>query len=120
MQLFDCTLRDGGNVLGNGFPADLTVMMIDGLIRNGIRFIEYGNASGMGAYEGDGKSAPLTDAEYLDLAAPFLGKAELGMFVGVKHATEPNVALAAEKGLDFLRIGANAGDGERPGKASGW
>lgn len=42
MQLFDCTLRDGGNVLGNGFPADLTVMMIDGLIRNGIRFIEYG------------------------------------------------------------------------------
>ena len=34
MQLFDCTLRDGGNVLGNGFPADLTVMMIDGLIRN--------------------------------------------------------------------------------------
>ena len=29
MQLFDCTLRDGGNVLGNGFPADLTVMMID-------------------------------------------------------------------------------------------
>lgn len=48
MQLFDCTLRDGGNVLGNGFPADLTVMMIDGLIRNGIRFIEYGNASGHG------------------------------------------------------------------------
>ena len=113
MQLFDCTLRDGGNVLGNGFPADLTVMMLDGLIRNGIRFIEYGNASGMGAYEGDGKIAPLTDAEYLDLAVPFLGKAELGMFVGVKHATEQNIALAAEKGLGFLRIGANAGDGEK-------
>ena len=73
MQLFDCTLRDGGNVLGNGFPADLTVMMIDGLIRNGIRFIEYGNASGMGAYEGDGKSAPLTDGECVVLAAPFRG-----------------------------------------------
>ena len=27
MKIMDCTMRDGANVLGNGFPEDLTVMM---------------------------------------------------------------------------------------------
>ena len=112
MQLLDCTLRDGGNVLGNGFPADLTVMMLEGLIKSNITLIEYGNAYGVGAYEADGKTAPLTDIEYMDLAAPYLNKAEIGMFIGVKNTTEENIALAAGKGMKFLRIGANAGDGD--------
>lgn len=88
-------------------------MMIDGLIRNGIRFIDTAMPAAWAHMKATAERAAMTDAEYLDLAAPFLGKAELGMFVGVKHATEPNVALAAEKGLDFLRIGANAGDGAK-------
>jgi 4-hydroxy-2-oxovalerate aldolase len=112
MQLFDCTLRDGGNVLGNGFPGDLTVMMLQGLLDNNITRIEFGNAYGIGAYEADGKTAPLTDREYLDLAQPFLPRGEIGMFVGVKNAVEKNIALAASKGMKFLRIGANAGDGD--------
>ena len=31
MKIMDCTMRDGANVLGNGFPKDLTVMMLKGL-----------------------------------------------------------------------------------------
>jgi 4-hydroxy-2-oxovalerate aldolase len=111
MQLFDCTLRDGGNVLGNGFPGDLTVMILQGLLDNNITQIEYGNAYGIGAYEADKKTAPLTDSEYLDLAQPFLSRGQIGMFIGVKNTTEKNIALAASKGMKFLRIGANAGDG---------
>ena len=110
MRLFDCTLRDGGNVLGNGFPRDLTLMMLHGLLDNGITAIEYGNAYGIGAYEADGKTAPLTDFEYLDLAQPFLSRGDIGMFIGVKNATEKNIALAASKGMKFLRLGANAGE----------
>ena len=112
MKLFDCTLRDGGNVLGNGFTKELTVMMFEGLLANSITLIEFGNAYGIGAYEADKKTAPLTDEEYLELAQPFLSRGEIGMFVGVKNATEKNVALAASKGMKFLRIGANAGDGD--------
>ena len=112
MRLLDCTLRDGGNVLGNGFPKDLTLMMLEGLLNNGITLIEYGNAYGIGAYEADGKIAPLNDLEYLKLAKPFLNKGEIGMFVGVKNAVEKNIALAAEHGMKFLRIGENAGDGK--------
>ena len=51
MRFMDCTLRDGSNVLGKGFPADLTVLMLRGLIENGIKVIEYGNAGGIGNSE---------------------------------------------------------------------
>jgi 4-hydroxy-2-oxovalerate aldolase len=112
MELLDCTLRDGGNVLGNGFPGDLTVMILKGLLDNNITLIEYGNAYGIGAYEGDGKIAPLKDTEYLDLAQPYLSRGEIGMFIGVKNTGEQNIALAASRGMKFLRIGANAGDGD--------
>jgi 4-hydroxy-2-oxovalerate aldolase len=112
MQLFDCTLRDGGNVLGNGFPGELTCMILQGLLDNNITRIEFGNAYGIGAYEADGKTAPLTDMEYLKLAQPFLPRGEIGMFVGIKNAVEKNIALAASMGMKFLRIGANAGDGK--------
>jgi len=105
-------MRDGGNVLGNGFPKDLTVMMLEGLLANGITTIEFGNAYGIGAYEANQKTAPLTDLEYLNLAQPYLSRGDIGMFIGVKNTSEENIALAASKGMKFLRIGENAGDGK--------
>ena len=42
MKIMDCTLRDGANVLGNGFPEDLTVLILNGLTENGVSVIEYG------------------------------------------------------------------------------
>ena len=113
MQLFDCTLRDGGNVLGNGFTAELTTMMIQGLVENGIPYIEYGNANGIGAYEDLNKNNALTDEEYLALAAPWKDKAKLGMFMLASCATQERVEAAAKAGLSFLRVGAKAGDGAK-------
>jgi len=112
MRLLDCTLRDGANIVGKGFSAELTKSMIEGLINNGITFIEYGNAYGIGSYENANSIAPLTDVEYLDLGEPYFGKAEIGMFMGAKNASEKYISLAASKGLHFLRIGENAGDGK--------
>lgn len=108
----DCTLRDGGNVVGNGFSASLTKMMIEGLIGSGIRIIEMGNAKGLGA-SAKGSPAPVSDDEYLDLIHPYLGDAEIGMFLNLKRFEAENVARAAEKGIGFLRLGTDAGDGER-------
>ena len=84
MRFMDCTLRDGSNVLGKGFPADLTTLMLRGLIENNIKTIEYGNAGGIGAYA-LGNLAPLNDLEYLELAQPFVDKAEIGMFLNAKR-----------------------------------
>ena len=112
MYLMDCTLRDGANVIGNGFDERLTKMMIEGLIRSHITVIEMGNCLGLGAYEANHSIAPLTDVEYLELVQPYLGQAEIGMFMGVANTQEENIALGAQYGLKFLRIGANAGDGK--------
>lgn len=112
MLVMDCTLRDGANVVGKGFDAALTKMMIEGMINAGITTIEMGNCLGLGAYEANQSIAPCTDVEYLELIQPYLDQAEIGMFMGYKNATQENIDLAAKYGLKFLRIGANAGDGE--------
>ncbi|MGD1832787.1 MAG: hypothetical protein ACPKOP_05515 [Sphaerochaetaceae bacterium] len=111
MRLLDCTLRDGANVIGKGFDAELTISMIKGLIDANITLIEMGNCLGLGAYEANNSISPLNDAEYLKLVQPFLSQAEIGMFMGYKNSSEKNIATAKDAGLHFLRIGANAGDG---------
>ena len=113
LTIMDCTLRDGANVIGNGFTAELTKMIIEGLISSNIRIIEMGNSLGIGSYEANNSIAPLTDVEYLELIQPYLSDAEIGMFMGVKNANRENINLAAKYNLKFLRIGANAGDGKK-------
>ena len=50
VRLFDNTLRDGGNVVGHGFPISLTQSIIGALLEAGIPDIECGNCKGLGAY----------------------------------------------------------------------
>ena len=111
MKLLDCTLRDGGNVVGKGYNIEYTKMMIEGLIKANIKTIEMGNCVGIGMWKSQGDAAPATDVEYLEAVQPYVNQAEIGMFCGWKNGTEENIALAAKYGLNFLRIGANAGDG---------
>ena len=68
MNLFDCTLRDGANVVGNGFSKKMTLSIFNGLINNGIKEIEFGNAKGIGAEKALNALAPLTDMEDMCLA----------------------------------------------------
>jgi|LSQX01.1.fsa_nt_gb 4-hydroxy 2-oxovalerate aldolase len=106
IRLMDCTLRDGGNVIGKGFDERITRLMLDGLIANNIRTIEMGNALGLGAPA----KAPLTDDEYLAIAREYASKGNIGMFMGHQNANPENIAKAKEAGLSFLRVGANASD----------
>lgn len=109
----DCTLRDGANVVGKGFSAEITDMVLDGLTACHVPIIEFGNAGGIGAYEVAGFTDALTDREYLDIAEKYKGRSsELGMFLNATRYREKNVELAAEKGLSFLRVGADAGDAD--------
>lgn len=112
LYLLDCTLRDGANVVGNGFDAELTKLIIEGLIASNVKEIEFGNAKGLGAYQSAGAIAPLNDAEYMDLVQPYLSEGNLGMFVLANNINEENISLTAKKGLNFLRVGTDAGDGE--------
>ena len=49
VKLMDCTLRDGGNVVGKGFNAEITDLVLDGLTSAGVPIVELGNAGGIGA-----------------------------------------------------------------------
>jgi len=111
MKIFDCTLRDGANVVGCGFNAELTDMIIKNLIDCGITTIELGNAYGLGAYEAKPAISPLNDAEYLKIAEQYASKAELGMFMLSQNAEPERIRKAKEAGLNFLRVGTDAGNG---------
>ena len=111
MNLFDNTLRDGGNVVGHGFPADLTVSIVKGLLAAGIQDIELGNCKGIGAYDKLGATKALSDEEYLKILEPYESQGRLGMFMMANLADEKLVKKAKDGGLTFLRVGANASDG---------
>ena len=112
VTLMDCTLRDGANVVGKGFSAEITEIVLDGLTACRVPIIELGNAGGIGAYEVAGFTAAETDQTYLDVAKKYLGRgSELGMFLNAKRFRENYVAMAKDAGLAFLRVGADAGDG---------
>ncbi len=111
MILFDNTLRDGANVVGHGFNRQLTLSMVEGLLRAGIPDIELGNCKGLGAYDQLGATQALSDREYLDILQPWLSRGRIGMFMLAKCWEKAPIREAAEAGLNFLRVGANAGDG---------
>lgn len=113
VKLMDCTLRDGANVVGKGFSAQITDMVLDGLTACHVPIIEFGNAGGIGAYEVAGFTAAETDETYLSIAQKYLNRgSQLGMFLNATRYREKNVVLAKERGIHFLRVGADAGDGE--------
>ena len=127
IALMDCTLRDGANVVGKGFSAEIADIVLDGLTACHVPIIEFGNAGGIGAYEVAGFTNAETDQTYLDIAQKYLDRgSQLGMFLNAKRYQEKNVTLAKENGLSFLRIGADAGDGDisipcyDSGKPRGW
>lgn len=111
MNLFDNTLRDGGNVVGHGFSLELTKSMVSGLLNAGIQDIELGNCKGLGAYDKLGANKAPSDEEYFQVLQPYLPKGRIGMFLLAKCADAEKVKAAADAGLQFLRVGANAGDG---------
>lgn len=111
MNLFDNTLRDGGNVVGHGFPLELTESIVKGLLDAGIQDIELGNCKGLGAYDQLGATKAPSDQAYFEVLKPYLPQGRIGMFMLAKCAKEENIQAAVTAGLNFLRVGANASDG---------
>ena len=117
MNLFDNTLRDGGNVVGHGFNAELTLSIVKGLLSSGIQDMELGNCKGIGAYAKMGATKALSDREYYDILQPYLPQGRIGMFMLAPNADREIIGEAAAAGLNFLRVGANASDGAGSVKA---
>ena len=108
IKLMDCTLRDGGNVVGKGFNAALTELMLEGLTACRVPIIELGNAGGIGAYEVAGFTEAETDQTYLDIARKYMGRgSDLGMFLNAKRygrLSVPQPGAAAGSGAGPVRL----------------
>ncbi len=113
MELLDCTLRDGANIIGAGFDLEITEKVVKGLISSGIKTIELGHSSSIGGNFTSPKMASASDTEYLECISPYLSEANLGMFCQPRFVRDEDLELAAGYKLGFLRIGTNAGEVEQ-------
>ena len=107
IKILDTTLRDGSNAINFQFDRELTQKILASLEKGGIEWIEMGHGLGLGATKKCGKPAPLSDAEYMDLAKNTLKKANFGFIILKKFGEKKDIKLAAERGAKFIRIGSN-------------
>ena len=87
VEIMDCTLRDGANVVGNGFSPELTRMMIEGLLRSNIRIIEMGNAKGLGATE-KGSPAPMEGLPRTFFSRSFVPSRGAAFFASLPYSSK--------------------------------
>ncbi|MFZ7119584.1 MAG: hypothetical protein ACOWWH_01360 [Eubacteriaceae bacterium] len=107
LNILDTTLRDGSNAINFNFDENLTKIVLENLEKAGVDWIEMGHGMGLGASKKCGKSALLSDIEYMELANENLAKAKYGFIISKKFGTKQDIKEAAERGVNFIRIAAN-------------
>jgi 4-hydroxy-2-oxovalerate aldolase len=108
VRLLDCTLRDGSYVVEFQFTAEDTAAIAAALESAGIRAIEIGHGLGMHASQAGKGQAAATDEEYMRAASRTLTTARWGMFYIPGIGRLEDLDRAADHGMHFVRIGANA------------
>jgi 4-hydroxy-2-oxovalerate aldolase len=107
VDVLDTTLRDGNYAIDFKFTAEDTAIICRGLEAAGFRFIEIGHGLGLGASHRGLTRAAATDQEYLTAARDSLTSAAFGMFCGPHIASLEDLDMAADYGMDFIRMGTD-------------
>lgn len=105
--ILEVTLRDGRYAINFQFTARDTALICGELERAGFQMIEIGHGIGLGASRAGMGQAAETDEAYLRAAAETLTTSEWGMFCLPGIARLEDVDMAAEYGMNFLRVGVN-------------
>jgi len=107
LVLLDATLRDGSYSVEYQFNADDTRLIAKVLDEAGVEMIEIGPGVGLNAQISSVYKPAATDLEYIHAAKSVVKHAKVGAFFVVGVGREEDIVMAAENGLDFLRIGVN-------------
>ena len=107
LVLLDATLRDGSYSVEYQFNADDTKLIAKVLDEAGVEMIEIGPGVGLNAQKSSVYKPAASDAEYIRAAKSVVKKAKIGAFFSVGVGREEDILMAADNGLDFLRIGIN-------------
>jgi len=106
-KILDCTLRDGSYALDFRFTEADTERIGSALDKAGFAYIEVGHGIGLGASEQSQYIAAASDKEYLQAASRSIAKAKWGMFCIPGIANLDHLRMAADFGIDFIRVGTN-------------
>jgi len=105
VKVLDNTLRDGSYAVDFRFTAADTAAICAGLEEAGVGYIEVGHGAGLGATARNFHPAAASDEEYLRAARSALTTARFGMFCNPAIARLEDIDLAADHGMDFIRVG---------------
>ncbi|KZL01863.1 MULTISPECIES: 4-hydroxy-2-oxovalerate aldolase [unclassified Pseudovibrio] len=106
-NILECTLRDGSYVIDFQFTAADTEAISSALDMAGYPYIEVGHGVGLGASENTSEVAAATDEEYMKATSKAVTNGKWGMFCIPGVAELDHVRLAADYGMDFIRIGTD-------------
>ena len=107
LLLLDTTIRDGSYVVNFQFTAKDTSIIASSLDRAGVQLIEVGHGLGMSAGKDKCMLAAVSDEEYMRAASTSVKNGKWGMFFIPGIGTMDDIKMAADYGMDFIRIGTN-------------
>jgi 4-hydroxy-2-oxovalerate aldolase len=107
LDILEVTLRDGSYAIDFQFTANDTAVIGAELEKVGFKMIEIGHGIGLGASRAGKGQAADSDEAYLRAAAETFKSAKWGMFCIPGIAKLEDIAMAAEYGMKFIRIGTN-------------
>jgi 4-hydroxy 2-oxovalerate aldolase len=110
VNLLDCTIRDGSYAIDYKWKKEDVKEIVTSLVKVGIKYIEVGNGTGLGAYRK--VKGALDDDTYLKNSTPFKNKSHIGVFFIPGIGTKEDIKKFKEEGGDFIRIGMNATQSE--------
>ena len=106
-MILDCTLRDGSYVNNFQFSKDETSEISRDLDKAGFQYIEVGHGIGLGATERGQYVAACSDEEYMKAASESVKNNKWGMFCIPGIASLDHIKIAADHGMNFIRIGTD-------------
>lgn len=111
--ILEVTLRDGSYAIDFKFTASDTAIIGGALENVGFEMIEIGHGIGLGASTKGYGTASETDESYLQVGAETFRKARWGMFCIPGIAELEDIDMAADYGMNFIRIGTNVTEVEQ-------
>jgi 4-hydroxy 2-oxovalerate aldolase len=106
-QILECTLRDGSYAIDFQFTTNDTERIAHALDEAGFPYIEVGHGIGLGASEQGLHVAAASDKDYMVAASKSIKFGKWGMFCIPGIAKLDDLRLAADYGMNFVRIGTN-------------
>lgn len=110
IEILETTLRDGSYTVNDQFTAEDTFFIAQVLDEIGFKYIEIGPGIGMNAKSKTDITPASDDVEYIREARKAVKNGKIGMFFIPGTGRLEDIDLAADEGLDFLRIGVNITD----------